>query len=52
MPIVAPRKPDKTRTFSQEVQIADKDYRKKKETGYVFNEGKRVFKDKVSESGY
>lgn len=52
MPIVHPRKPDKTRLFSQEVQIADKDYRKKKEPGYIFNDGKRIFEDKVSKSGY
>jgi len=49
---VKPRNPDKTRLFSQEVQIADKNYRKKKETGYIFNDGKRIFKDKVSDKGY
>lgn len=52
MPAVKPREPDKTRLWSQEIQIADKDYRKEKETGYIFNAGKRKFDDKVSKSGY
>ena len=52
MPIVYPRQPDKTRTWSQEVQIADRNWRKKKEIAYVFNDGKRIFDDKVSKDGY
>jgi len=52
MPIVEPRKPDKNRKWSQEVQIADRNYRKKNEIAYEFNDGKRVFEDKVSKDGY
>lgn len=52
MTTVKPRLPDRKHTFSQEIQIADKDYRKRKEIGYEFNSGKRVFEDKVSKSGY
>lgn len=52
MTIVHPRQPDKTRLWSQEVQIADRDYRKKKEIAYIFNNGMRVYDDKVSKDGY
>ena len=52
MAIVEPRKPDKTRLFSQEVQIADRNQRSEKETGYIFGEQRRKFEDKVSKSGY
>ena len=52
MAIVAPRKPDKTRLFSQEVQIADRNQRLEKETAYIFGEQRRNFEDKVSKSGY
>ena len=52
MSIVKPRLPDKIRDFSQEIQIADKNYRKRKEIAYEFNNGKRKFEDKVSKDGY
>lgn len=47
-----PRNPDKTRLFSQEVAIADKNYRRKDADAYRFNDGKKVFKDKVDSKGY
>jgi hypothetical protein len=40
----------RTRSWDTEVLIADKQYNKKKETGYVFNDGKRKFDDKVSKN--
>lgn len=52
MPTVKPRNPDKTRTFKQEVQIADKNYKKDKTIGYEFNNGRRLFDDKVDKDGY
>ena len=52
MAIVAPRKPDKTRLFSQEVQIADRNQRDIKEIAYIFGDNNRKFEDKVSKSGY
>jgi len=43
---VKPRLPDKVHTFAQEVQIADKNYKNKKEIAYEFNNGKRKFEEK------
>ena len=44
----------KKRTFKQEVMIADSQYSKKKRkvTGYIFNNLTRQFEDKVTKSGY
>ena len=52
MTTVKPRLPDKIRKFSQEVAIADRNYQIKDADAYSFNDGKRVFKDKVDRQGY
>lgn len=46
------RNPDKTRLFSEEIAIADREYRKKNADAYRFDGGRRVFKDKVDSKGY
>lgn len=52
MPAVKPRLPDKKHSFRQEVQIADKNYRNNIVPSYEFNDGKKVFIDKVNKDGY
>ncbi len=42
-----PRQPDRVRSFLEEVEIVDPQYRNRETTGYQFSNG-RIFSDKVT----